>query len=581
MRKYFRCAKDFFVFLIVFILILGGNPGLVLAQPASEKRVNVFVGFKKTPGLEEQNLVKGLGGRINHSYTLVPAIAADIPEAAVSALQNNPLITVVEPDIKVYAVDSELDAAWGVQKIGAGMVHDSGNKGTDVKVGVIDTGVDYTHPDLDANYAGGYDFYNRDSDPLDDNGHGTHVSGTIAAEDNNVGVVGVAPEARIYAYKVLGNDGSGNYGDVVAALERAVSDGIQITNNSYGSSGDPGVTVKAAFDNSAALGLLHIAGAGNAGNASGTGDNVIFPARWDSLVAVAATDNTDERAVWSSTGSAVELSAPGAGITSTLPGGNYGVYSGTSMATPHVAGTAALVIKAEFFDVRGRMNSTAVDFGSVGRDTLYGYGRVDAAAATGINQAPSVTINNPANGSSFSSGDIINFSGSASDYEDGDVTASLVWTSNIDGQIGIGANFSTTLSVGVHTVTATASDSQGKIGISSVQITISSPTYPTSVTVNSIVYRLSGGKDGKKNLYDIVSIINNVGNPVSGAFVSMVLKNTTTGKSWTANLTTNASGNVTFSLKNSPSGCYTTDVISIVSGNLTFDGTEPANGVCK
>lgn len=492
MKYIFRYVKGILVSLLLFILVLPPT-GQALAQQAQPKRVNVFIGFTQTPGSEEQNLVQRAGGNVKHSYTLVPAIAANIPETAIAALQSNPKVTVIEPDITVYAVDAELDAAWGVKKIGSGTVHDNGNKGTGVKVGVIDSGVDYTHPDLDANYAGGYDFHNGDSDPMDDNGHGTHVSGTIAAEDDGAGVVGVAPEAKIYAYKVLGSNGSGSYSDVVAALEKAVNDGIQITNNSYGSSGDPGSTVKAAFDNSAALGMLHIAAAGNSGNPPGNGDNVIYPARWDSLVAVAATDSNDKRANWSSTGPAVELSGPGVSIKSTLPGGGYGNYSGTSMASPHVAGTAALVLKAGFADLRGRMNSTAIDLGSTGRDTRYGYGRVDAAAAAGsttVNEAPSVTINSPLEGSSFSSGASIDFSGSASDPEDGDVTASLIWNSNIDGQIGTGASFSAILSDGTHAITATASDSQGKTGSSSITITVGSTS--TSIALTASGYKIKG-----------------------------------------------------------------------------------------
>ncbi|GAI75932.1 unnamed protein product, partial [marine sediment metagenome] len=160
------------------------------------------------------------------------------------------------------------------------------------------------------------------------------------------GVVGVAPEARIYALKVL-EGGTGSYSDVIAAIQWAVDNGMQVTNNSYGSSGDPGELVKAAFDAAYyTYGVLHVAAAGNNGNPPGRGDNVIYPARWDSVIAVAATDESDNRARWSSTGLDVELSAPGVNINSILPGGDYVRMSGTSMASPHVAGTAALVITA-------------------------------------------------------------------------------------------------------------------------------------------------------------------------------------------------------------------------------------------
>lgn len=364
--------------------------------------VKVLIGFKQKPGLAEQAVVQGAGGKIKYTYHLIPAIAASIPDTAIEALQKNPNITNVELDIMVYALDDELDNSWGVKRIGAGLVHDFGNKGVGVKVAIIDSGVDYGHVDLDDNFETllGYDFVNDDNDPMDDNGHGTHVAGTVAAEDNGdvmVGVVGVAPGASLYALKVLDSKGSGRYSDVIAALQWCVDHKIQITNNSYGSSGDPGVIVKEAFDNAYSARILHIAAAGNSGNSYGVGDNIIYPARYDSVIAVAATDKSDKRASWSSTGSDLELSAPGVAINSTLLGGGYGEKSGTSMASPHVAGTAALVIAAGISDVRAQLQNTADDLGAIGWDSKYGYGLVDADGAAGVKtpldtEAPVITV---------------------------------------------------------------------------------------------------------------------------------------------------------------------------------------------
>ena len=187
-------------------LILGAVASLLLlivapanAAQAQLERVPVLIGFASQPGPSDQALVRSAGGNIKHTYRLVPAIAASLPEGAIAGLLANPRVTRVEPDIEIHAIDAELDNTWGVKRIGAGTVHDAGNKGTGVKVAVIDSGIDYTHPDLDANFdplLRGKDFVNDDDDPLDDNGHGTHVAGSIAAEDNGTGVVGVAPEAR-------------------------------------------------------------------------------------------------------------------------------------------------------------------------------------------------------------------------------------------------------------------------------------------------------------------------------------------------------------------------------------------------
>jgi len=261
--------------------------------------------------------------------------------------------------------------------------------GTGIKVAIIDSGIDYNHSDLDDNYSGGWDFVNGDNNPddpthdgpMDDDGHGTHVAGTVAAEDNESGVVGVAPEAKLYALKAL-EGGSGYWSDIMAALQWCVDNGIQVTNNSYGSSGDPGYTVKDAFDNSATAGVLHVAAAGNSGNPPGRGDNVGYPARYLSVIAVAATDQSDKRARFSSTGPDVELAAPGVAINSTLLGGGYGEKNGTSMASPHVAGVAALVwaVNPGWSNetVRTQLRDTAEDLGD---SSLYGNGLVNAAEA--------------------------------------------------------------------------------------------------------------------------------------------------------------------------------------------------------
>lgn len=385
------------IFALLSILI---GPAVSVAAPPA--MVKVLIGFDRQPGPDEEGLVRAAGGSVRHTYHLIPAIAASVPESALQGLQRNPNVTTVEPDIKVYAVDAELDNTWGVKRIGAGTVHAGANTGVGVKVAVIDSGIDYGHPDTAPFYKGGYDFVNDDSDPRDDNGHGTHVAGTVAACDNGLGVVGAAPSIDLYALKVLGADGSGSYSDVIAALQWAVDHGIQVTNNSYGGSGYPGDLVKAAFDNSYNIyGLLNVAAAGNSGTITGTGDNVIYPARWATVIAVAATGTNDARASWSSTGPAVELAAPGVAINSTLMGGSYGTMSGTSMASPHVAGVAALVLAAGITDANGngfinddvrlKLQNSASDLGVAGRDTLYGFGLVNAVKAVDFTSPPPAT----------------------------------------------------------------------------------------------------------------------------------------------------------------------------------------------
>jgi len=165
---------------------------------------------------------------------------------------------------------------------------------------------------------------------------------------------------------------------------------MQVTNTSLG--GDTGsTTLENAYANSETAGIFHAVSAGNSGNCGGKKTSIHYPASYNSVVAVAATTSSDSRACFSSTGEFVELAAPGQSVYSTLPGSTYGNYSGTSMASPHVAGAAALLIGAGITDsngdgkvndeVRGNLASTAVDLGSTGRDNLYGYGRIDVTAA--------------------------------------------------------------------------------------------------------------------------------------------------------------------------------------------------------
>lgn len=437
-------------------------------------RVAVLIGFKNVPGPSEQALVHSQAGVIKYSYHLVPAIAASIPEQARAALLANPAVARIELDGTVRALDAELDNSWGVKRIGAGVVHDARNKGAGVKVAVIDTGIDYTHPDLDANYKGGRDFVNNDNDPMDDHGHGTHVAGTIAAEDNGTGVVGVAPEAWLYALKILDSSGSGSDSDLIAAMQWAVDNHMQVVNMSLGTPTDPGMTVQQAFDNAAAAGVLSVAAAGNSDLWGLIGDTVEWPARYESVIAVGATDNTDYLAYFSSTGPQVELAAPGVNIRSTLRGGGYGTMSGTSMATPHVTGTAALVIAAGWSDVRARLASTADDLGLTGRDTWYGYGLVDADKAAGgatppPNQKPTASF-------TYTTASLsCNFNASGSTDPDGSIVA-YAWSFG-DGGTGTGVNASHTYAgAGAYTVTLTVTDNDGATDTDEQSITVSAPS---------------------------------------------------------------------------------------------------------
>jgi subtilisin len=380
------------VALMLVALLFSSFPGSVQARAPA--KVKVLITFAQSPGRAEEALVRSLGGEIKYTYRLVPGIAATVPEVALKGMRQNPRVVAVELDGQVHLLDTELDNAWGVKRIGAGTVH-AQNKGSGIKVGILDTGIDVDHTDLAYDPSCSASFVEAES--LDDgHGHGTHVAGIVAALDNDngvvepkEGVVGVAPEVTLCIYKIFdsqGNPDNTEWSDIIAALERAVEDGVQVINHSYGDSNDPGLLVKAAYDNSAAAGVLHIAGAGNNGLFWFLGDNCIYPALWDSVVATAATTNTDARDAMSSTCPQLELAAPGTNVFSTMPGDSYGYKSGTSMASPHVAGTAALVWAANpgwsRVQVRQRLVATADDLGDPGHDIFFGHGLVDAAEAS-------------------------------------------------------------------------------------------------------------------------------------------------------------------------------------------------------
>ncbi len=581
----------------VILALMVSLLGTATAAAAPPEMVNVLIGFDRQPGPNEEGIVHGAGGNIKYTYHLVPAIAASVPQTAIEALTRNPRVTRVEPDIEVYAVDAELDNTWGVKRIGGG-TQSNGNNGAGVKVAIIDSGINYNHPDLAANYVGGYDFVNKDTNPMDDNGHGTHVAGTVAARDNDTGVVGVAPGASLYGLKVLGANGNGSYSAVIAALQWSVDNGIQVTNNSYGSSGDPGTTVKAAFDTAYAAGVLNVAAAGNSGNPAGAGNNVIYPAKWASVIAVAATDSSDKRASWSSTGPDVELAAPGVSINSTLKGGGYGTMSGTSMASPHVAGTAALVIASGITDangngkinddVRQKLTATADDLGAAGRDTWYGYGLVNAAKAAGsvtppINRAP---VANAGPDQNVKTGSTVQLDGTASyDPDGGTITYSWAFVSRPAESNASLSNASTATPAfvadvsGSYEVELTVSD--GALSASDrVVITATTATQATTVSVSSITYATSGGNDGKKHLQVTVALVDNLGNAVAGASVSITLTNNS-GGTWNGTGTTGTNGTVTFTKNNAPSGTYTTTVTNVTAVVLTWDGVTPPNSFTK
>jgi thermitase len=321
----------------------------------------------------------------------VPALGVQrlkVPEgqelAVVAALRPHPLVEYAEPNYILRAVltpnDPYFSSQWGLTKIGASQAWDVTTGSSDLTIAIVDSGIDLDHPDLSGKIVLGYDYINEDWGPDDDYGHGTHVAGIAAAWTNNgQGVAGVSWGARLMALKVLDDRGSGSYADVASAVTYAADHGAKIINLSLGGDYDS-QTLHDAVIYAHHAGCVLAAATGNEG-----GPVVLYPAKYAEALAVAATDSNDQRAWFSNYGPEVDVAAPGVSIYSTYLGSGYTYMNGTSMATPYVAGLAALIwseVPSYTNDqVEGRIEMTAVDLGAPGWDQDYGHGRIDAHAA--------------------------------------------------------------------------------------------------------------------------------------------------------------------------------------------------------
>jgi thermitase len=385
----------------------------------------------------------------------------------------------------IAKADADIDApeAWAL------------STGTNVAVAIIDTGLDYSHPDLAGKFIGGWDFVNNDGDPMDDHGHGTHVAGTIAALINNPtgdpaaeeGVAGVAPNALILSYKVCTPDGQCNDFAIAQAIARAVTDGAKVINMSLG-----GIEYsQAMFDavqDAWTAGLVIVAGAGNDGVTT-----PFYPAAFPNVIAVGAFDEDHRRASFSNYGNWVDISAPGNVIMSTVPmsqctatttPGDIGCYTwntGTSMATPHVSGAAALVwsrgdvvsnqqvvdillnsadprgidpVRLDSWSVHGGLNlHNAMTFGSENQSPI-------ADAGDDVTVADS-----DGNG-----GEDVRLDGRGSSDPDGTI-ASYEWIEN-GASIASGASPLIALANGTHTIVLQVMDNQGSTDTDSLIVTV-------------------------------------------------------------------------------------------------------------
>jgi subtilisin family serine protease len=320
----------------------------------------------------------------------IPVPPGEDPEALAARLRRRPDVETAEVDRPVRIAFTPNDPyygpyQWNLPKIRAPQAWDVVTGTTGVWIAIVDTGVDYTHPDLVSSRLWlGWDFANSDNNPMDDEGHGTHVAGIAGANtNNNRGVAGVCWGCDLLAVKVLDESGVGYASWVADGIRYAADWGAAfgkrtVINLSLGSP-YPSSVVADAVAYAQGKGALIVAAAGNNGL-----NQLFYPAAYPGVIGVAATDSSDQRASFSNSGSHVDIAAPGVSILSTEWSWYY-YESGTSMAAPHVAGVAGLVWSARpaltASQVCGALLRTAVDLGTPGRDDLYGYGRLNAEAA--------------------------------------------------------------------------------------------------------------------------------------------------------------------------------------------------------
>jgi len=396
--------------------------GAPSARPAINWREVVpgrfVIGYAAGRDGAARELVKAQGGRVvrtsltggNFLVAEFPASDQNAANGLLSTLAQDQSVRFAEPLIRCTAQFMPDDPyyrlyQWGNWVMYADQAWDLTLGSRDIKVGVVDEGIDYTHPDLAQSFdpsLKGYDFVNQDPDPRPDGSdefHGTHVGGIIAAGINNaIGVAGWAG-VTLYSCRALDTAGSGSITDIADAIRWATDHSVRIINMSFGSE-SPSSVLEDAVNYAWNHGVLLVGASGNNGISG-----VFFPAAYANCIPVGALDTTGVLAGFSNYGPEQELVAPGVGVLSTTPANSYSWADGTSMASPEVVGLAALLLSYRPTltnrQLRAVIDASTIDMGSSGRDVYYGYGLVNAFRAMqlsqmfGTDQGPAQVLNLP------------------------------------------------------------------------------------------------------------------------------------------------------------------------------------------
>lgn len=354
--------------LLLSIPVGTASAKVVDAVNVTDKKEKMIINFIDNVNEKDKVQIKK-EGKVKKNFEHINAVSMEIDSEKLKQLKKNPNVKSIEPDIKVHIAQS---VGYGQERVNAPRSWDSGLTGKGTKVGVIDSGVS-THPDLIV--LGGQSFVDYTNSYTDDNGHGTHVSGIISAENNEIGVAGVAPDSDIFALKALDQDGSGYLSDIIEAIDWSITNQMDVINMSLGTK-TASSALESAVNTAYQNGILVVAAAGNEST------SVSYPAKYSSVIAVSATDENNKLAYFSNFGPEVEVSAPGTNIISTSSQGDYENMSGTSMATPFVAGQLALLKELNPTDtaiqLREELHKNILDLGAAGKDELFGYGLMQA-----------------------------------------------------------------------------------------------------------------------------------------------------------------------------------------------------------
>jgi thermitase len=518
----------FLLALLVSILTLINATGFAQSRPDKWAEGELLVGLRIGVARERaQSLFKAHGAALLQELAQINVYRISVSPAAMDAVEralgNRPEVQFVERngvlELASTPNDPYFPSAWHLGQIGVPAAWEVTQGSSNVIVAAVDTGVDPNHPDLVNKLIPGRNTYSGNNDTSDVYGHGTMIAGVMAAQNNNsLGVSSISWSSPIMPIRVTDASLTFFYSVVADGITWAADHGAKVINVSItGVAGSSTVTSAASYARS--RGAVVVAAAGNCGCFDSTPAN-------SSIISVSATDGSDNVASFSSQGNYIDIAAPGVSIYTTTMGAGYGAPSGTSVASPIVAGVTALMMSAnptlKPSEIESLLKSTADDFGAAGYDSAYGHGRVNAyqavaaAASTTTTTdkiAPTVNIDSPSNGSTVSGSAIVNVAASDSVgvarvdlYVDGAVYASDTLTP-------FSFSWDTSLLAdGSHSLAAMAYDPAGNFGTSpSVVVNVSNggsvaDTQPPSVAINSPASTSPGNK-----LNVSVSATDNVG----------------------------------------------------------------------